>query len=218
MAIMLLIMAERDIPGKNPFDLNNPCFGYREELDALGLQKIETATEYANEWTGWLRDDIRRINATETVKGIKVDREKATRGQIVGDITGDAVNPLWGSLTIVQVCIDNPSDVRIKDRWFIRTGAPATYLAVAKSIFEFGHNLPEGVLTTYKGLLHEHKSFIEQVGTGRLTDFQEIYDTGCRLFRAIKDTRKAPGMQPLDIEYSLYVHNPEVFYTELFEK
>ena len=176
----------------------------RAELDRMGLQSYQTGKEYAEDWIWSLREKINEIEEIGRTNGT-VNTERAIRGSIIGDITGDARNPLAGAMMLAQFPPLSETNLLL-----IRVGYEGTWLACTGSIAEFGDRLQPKTLARYNDLFRDYQDLVTSVVSGYQKDAMVLLSDGRRLYRAIKDyPQTSPDFSADDCEYALKVLYPD---------
>lgn len=165
-----------------------------------------TPEEVAQEWVGWLREEVRRLDEMDGI-----DTERAVRGIIVGDISGDGIGRLISAGTQREV----KDLIQEEDRESIVNGIRISWLLLVNSIKEFGDRLPTRCQQAFESVISDHRGYIEEIFEDQSYDLIEACNRGYDLNTDIKAVEvDSPGMRKSDIGYALWVNGSITHFQE----
>lgn len=178
----------------------------RRDLNRLGLRQIQTPWEYAEKWVGNLSENVHELLER---RGDKFDRAKALRGLIVGNISGDVVNPLWAALAYCEKAITRNQQLDIFSQWMVNAGVGSSWLAATGAIKEFGCYVPQPTLDAYETIFQTYEGFARDILDCYPMSVRDISKEGKGFFDAIHNSFTAPGLEPDDRSYYLNIYEPK---------
>lgn len=170
----------------------------------------ETAEDRAEQWVGWLRNDIAFLDAFKDYPIRDVDRRRAVWGRIIALLSGDAINGLNGANMLIESNMSSsPSS---EDQYVISFGMKSTWPIYQKTVTEFGNRLPIGLQQKFQEIFETYGGFVQDVITGQTHDFPHILRVNKKLHRAMTyEIREDPRVIQegyninIDCHYSLSV-------------
>lgn len=162
---------------------------------------LRTSEEVAQEWVGWLKDDVERLKEMEGI-----DFERAARGGIVNGIGSDAVGGFY-SASLIAIHGDGSK----RDLELIKNSVETAWLKYTISIGEFGTFLPEACLGEFHEIFIKYKEPIGLLlGSETMEGIETVGIIEGVAKRIVDIFRDPPGMAKGDLRYAIDLLNPEL--------
>lgn len=161
---------------------------YAKWLNSLSIE------EQAKEWVSYTQEDIEILQQAPNI-----DKTRAIRGIVLGNICGDSVNGLMGAKWLCWAGVDDEREAEM-----VKDGMKLTWLEATIAINQFGHFLPEACKKAFEAVFSTFQPLIDLLLTSDKFDDKNVallVDTIYQLFHNIYDN--PPGMHTSDIRYGL---------------